>query len=354
MRVLHHTALAQGAVVGIAAVVAFVLVNAFSIFFGELVPKNFALAGPLRAAAFVARPLHIFSIVFKPIIVGLNGAANWFLGLFGIEPAEELSGARSASELSALVKRSADEGTLDMSTAKLLVRSIGIGKLTAVDVMTDRGRVETISADATAADVVDAARRTGHSRFPVVGDDLDDIRGIVHLRRAIAIPYERRDCVPATAASLMVRADRIPETLELAPLLVHLREEGSQMAVVVDEYGGMAGVVTLEDAVEEIVGEVSDEHDPQTMLGRKLPAGDVLVQGSMRPDEVLRDYGVPVPDDPAWETVGGWLMERLGAIPHEGSEYRGDGVWARVERMDGRRVHTLRLRAVESREGDAQ
>lgn len=343
-RLLGNTSMAKGVVVGIAAGVAFVIVNLFSMFFGELVPKNLALAGPMRAAALVSKPLHIFSVLFKWIIVALNNSANWVLGLFGIEPAEELSGARSASELSALVRRSASEGTLDMSTAKLLVRSIGIGTLTAVDVMTDRGRVDTIHSDATAADVIELARATGHSRFPVIGDDLDDVRGLVHLRRAIAVPYDRRASVPVTSTSLMVDAPRVPETLALAPLLVQLREGGMQTAIVVDEYGGMAGIVTLEDAVEEIIGEVSDEHDPQGVAARKLPAGDVLVQGNTRPDEVLRDYGVPVPDDAAWETVGGWLMERLGVIPQEGSEYAGDGVWARVEKMDGRRVELVRLR----------
>lgn len=345
-RLLGSAPLAQTAVVAIAAAVAFILVNLFSMFFGELVPKNLSLANPLRTASFVSRPLHAFTIVFKFIIVALNNSANWVLGLFGVEPAEELSGARSATELAALVRRSAQEGTLDMSTAHLLVRSIGIGKLTAVDVMTDRGRMDTLSTDATAADVVTLARETGHSRFPVIGDDLDDVRGIVHLRRAIAIPYERRACVAVTSSSLMVQALRVPETLELAPLLVQLREEGLQMAVVVDEYGGTAGVVTLEDAVEEIVGEVADEHDREEESVRRLPAGDVLVPGSIRPDEVDRDYALPVPDDGPWETVGGWIMAGLGKIPQVGDVYCEDGVAARVEEVDGRRVATVRLRAV--------
>lgn len=346
VRLLGSVGLAQAAVVAIAATVAFVLVNIFSMFFGELVPKNLALAGTLKAAALVSRPLHAFSVLFKWIIVALNNAANWVLGLFGVEPAEELSGARSASELAALVRRSAQEGTLDINTAHLVVRSIGIGKLTAVDVMTDRGRVDVLSADATAADVIALARKTGHSRFPVIGADVDDVRGLVHLRRAIAVPFERRAQVPVTAGSLMVEAPRVPETMDLAPLLVQLREEGLQMAIVVDEYGGMAGVVTLEDAVEEIVGEVADEHDLKALNSRRLPAGDVLVMGSLRPDEVLRDCGISVPGEGPWETVGGWIMAGLGKIPAVGDEYEENGVHAKVLRMDGRRVDQVRLSVV--------
>ncbi|MDY5588381.1 MAG: hemolysin family protein [Arcanobacterium sp.] len=343
-RLFHSTGMAQAAVVAISATVAFILVNAFSVFFGELVPKNLSLAEPLQAAALVARPLHIFSVIFKWIIVALNNSANWVLGLFGIEPAEELSGARSATELSALVRRSAEKGTLDVNTAHLLVRSIGIGELTAVDVMTDRGRMDAISAEANANDVIALARETGHSRFPVIGDDLDDVRGLVHLRRAIAVPYERRSLVPVTASSLMVPALKVPETLALAPLLVQLREEGLQMAVVIDEYGGTSGVVTLEDAVEEIIGEVADEHDPRAQGARRTPTGDVLVPGQMRPDEVDRDYGVPVPEAGPWETVGGWAMAQLGKIPAVGDEFTDQGVCARVEKMDGRRVELVRLR----------
>ena len=353
-RLLGGAGAAQAAVVALAATIAFVIVNAFSMFFGELVPKNMALAGPMRAAAFVARPLHIFSVIFKWIIAALNNSANWVLSLFGVEPAEELSGARSASELSALVRHSAQEGTLDINTAHLVVRSISIGQLTAVDVMTDRGRVDALPSEATAADVVDFARETGHSRFPVIGADLDDVRGVVQLRRAIAVPYERRASVPVTSASLMVPAPKVPETLPLAPLLVQLREEGTQLAIVVDEYGGTAGVVTLEDAVEEIVGEVADEHDPHAVLARRLPSGSVIVPGSMRPDEVERDYGVPVPDDGPWETVGGWIMAGLGAIPEVGVEYEEDGVQARVERMDGRRVDQVRLQIVPESEEEAK
>lgn len=346
-RVFSNQGMATAASVGAAATLAFVITNLSSMLFGELIPKNMALAEPLSTAALVSLPLRIFTTVFKPLIVVLNETANWILRRFGIEPAEELSGARSATELSALVRRSADEGTLDVSTARLLVRSIDIGALTAVDVMTDRTRAAVLPADASAADVVALARQTGHSRFPVIGEDMDDIRGFVHLRRAVAVPYESRKDVPVTSSSLLVEATQVPETIELAPLLVQLRAEGLQMAVVVDEYGGTSGIVTLEDAVEEIVGDVADEHDRRRARTRIVAGGEWMIPGSMRPDEVAREMGLDIPEDGPWETVGGWMMARLGRMPEVGDAYVENGVRAVVEAMDGRRIEQIRISGVD-------
>lgn len=346
-RVLADAGMAVAASVGTAAALAFVITNLLSMLFGELVPKNMALADPLVLASLVALPLRVFGTVFKPLIVALNETANWVLHRFGVEPADELSGARSATELTALVRRSAEEGTLDVSTARLLTRSIDIGALTAVDVMTDRGRVESLPETATAADVIALARETGHSRFPVIGEDLDDVRGFVHLRRAVAIPFEARAEVPVTSSSLLVAPTRVPETVELAPLLVQLRGEGLQMAVVVDEYGGTSGIVTLEDAVEEIVGDVADEHDRRRSRTRVVAGGEWIIPGLMRPDEVSRELGIDVPDDGPWETVGGWMMARLGRIPRIGDALEEDGTRAVVETMDGRRVEQIRISGVE-------
>ncbi|MDO5025472.1 MAG: hemolysin family protein [Trueperella sp.] len=333
----------KAAATTLAGAIAFIALNLFSMLFGELVPKNMALASPLRTAALISAPLRAFTKLFKLVIVSLNESANWILRRFGVEPAHELSGARSATELIALVHRSAQEGTLDVSTARLLTRSIDMGGLTAVEIMTDRGRVNALHEDDSAADVVELAKKTGHSRFPVIGEDLDDIRGFVHVRRAVAIPYEARSGVKVTSSSLMIPPTRVPETMELAPLLVQLRQEGMQMALVVDEYGGTAGVVTLEDAIEEIVGEVSDEHDPRRSRARSVGASEWMVAGTMRPDEVYRECGIDIPSAGPWETVGGWIMAQLGRIPAEGDEVHEADVWARVELMDGRRVQLARV-----------
>ncbi len=337
----------------IAVVSALIVVNAFSMVFGELIPKNATLADPLAAAGFVTPFITGFTWLFRPLVDLLNGMANALLSRFGIEAAEEASGARSASELTALLRRSAEEGTLEVSTARLLTRSLGVDELSAVDVMTDRGRIHWLEESATAADLVALASQTGHSRFPVFGDSPDDVLGLVNLRRAIAVPYERRAQVPVTSSSIMTPAPRVPETMPLASLLVELRGYGEQesfglqMAIVVDEYGGTAGVVTLEDAVEEIVGEVSDEHDRRRAGIHLDSAGRWIAPGWSRPDEFTARTTIRIPDDGPYETLGGLVMNELGRIPQIGDEVTLPTCTILVDAMEGRRVTRVRITPVE-------
>ncbi len=334
---------AEAIAAGAAAIVAAILVNAFSMLFGELVPKNLALAHPLRTAGMVVPFQTVFTTLVTPIIVVLNGTANAVLRLLGIEPQEEISSARSASELAAMVRHSAQEGTIDTSTASLLTNSIRISELTAVDVMTDRGRLHVLDSDASAADVVALSHETGHSRFPVIGEDLDDIVGIVSLRRAIAVPFERRAEVPVVSASLMADAPSVPETAPIGPLMVQLRDEGLQMAVVVDEYGGVSGVVTLEDVVEEIVGEVSDEHDGRRLGIRTRADGALLVPGTLRPDELFERTGVALPEDGAYDTIAGLVMSKLGRVAQVGDTAWAQGSSLEVVAMQGRRITLIAI-----------
>ena len=332
------------AVDSVAAVLAMVIATLFSMIVGEMVPKVLGISVPLATARVVAMPVRIFTIAAKPLISVLNGSANWFLRRIGIEPQEELSAARSPQELASLVRTSAAAGTLDMGTARLVTRSLGFGEQTAADVMSPRARATAIERTATAEDVLGLARRTGHSRFPVVGEDWDDIDGIVHVKRAIAVPHDRRADVPVSA--LMVPPLLVPETIRLDPLLLLLRESGLQLAIVVDEYGGTAGVVTLEDVVEEIVGEVSDEHDRFRTTGREMTDGSWTVPGLWRPDEVLERLGAPVPEGPAYETTGGWVMAELGRVPVVGDTVSMPGWEVSVVAMDGMRVDRLRFTPV--------
>ncbi len=341
---LDSTPLARGAATGLAAALSLIVVNVFSMIFGELVPKNAALSSPLATARAVAPLQRGFTAALRPLILLLNRSANALLRRIGVEPREELSGGRSAQELVALVRRSAAAGTLDEGTAILLTNSIELDTLTAVDVMTDRTRMAVVRREDSAADVVARARATGHSRFPVIGDSHDDVLGLVHLRRAISVPYERRAEVPAPA--LMDPAPRVPETVTLGPLLVELREHGLQMAVVVDEYGGTSGVVTLEDVVEELVGDVADEHDPRRAGVHPFGDGVWSVPGLLRPDELTEQTGLVVPEEGAYETLGGLVMALLGRVPVVGDVVQVAGVMLRVEAMDGRRVSRVRVSEV--------
>ncbi len=338
---LTAAGLSEGAASSVASVLAMLIATIFSMIVGEMVPKTLAVSLPLRTAKVAATPVRWFGLAAKPLIVVLNGVANRTLLALGIEPQEELSAARSPAELASLVRTSAEAGTLDKGTARLVTASLGFADQTAEDVMTPRSRATPIERTATAADLVALARRTGHSRFPVTGTDWDDVDGIVHVKKAIAVPFERRADVPVSA--LMSPAVFVPETLRLDPLLLQLRQGGMQLAVVVDEYGGTSGVVTLEDLVEEIVGEVSDEHDRGETTGRQVGEGLWTVPGLWRPDEVRSRVGVDVPDGPAYETVGGWVMAVLGRVPVVGDEVTVDGWSARVVDMDGHRVDRVRL-----------
>jgi CBS domain containing-hemolysin-like protein len=344
---LTRAGLSGEAVGGVAVAVGLFLATVFSMVFGELLPQNLGISAPLATAKVVAGPQRAFTRLAAPLIVVLNGSANRVLRLIGVEPQEELSSARTPEELAALVRRSADLGTLDEQTAAILTRSLDFSAHTAADVMTPRVRMVTLRRGENAADVVRLARRSGHSRFPVIEQDVDDVVGVVHLKSAVAVPRERREEVPV--AALMSEALRVPETVRLDPLLLMLRQHGLQLALVVDEYGGTAGVVTLEDVVEEIVGEVSDEHDRSRLGVVRRRDGSYSLPGLMRPDEVRESVGVMVPDGPVYETVGGYVMAAIGRVPVVGDEVTLPGMPAvrlRVERMQGRRVDRLRAIAV--------
>lgn len=324
----------------IATIVAVVIATLVSMIIGELVPKNFALALPVQTAKLVIPFQTVFTTVFRPVVFVLNGSANGMLRAVGIEPKEELSGARTAEELSSLVRRSASAGLLEKDTATLLHRTLLFSGHTASDVMTPRPRVASISRTASALAVIELTRQTGYSRFPVVDESVDDVVGIVHIKQAVAVPRHRRADVPVSA--LQSEAVRVPETMKLDDLLGELRGRGYQMAVVVDEYGGTAGVATLEDLVEELVGEVADEHD-RTRAGVVRSQDSLTFPGMLRPDEVLERAGIVVPSDGPYETVAGFVMSELGRLPVVGDVVTIDAGELRVERLDGRRIDRLRF-----------
>jgi CBS domain containing-hemolysin-like protein len=341
--VLEDVGIPAGPAAGAAAVTALVLATALSMVFGELVPKNLAIARPLGTARTVAGLQAMFSRSLSWFISGLNGSANWIVRRLGIEPAEELRSARSPQELGSLVVTSAAQGTLDEGTAAVMARSLRVGERRADELMTPRVRVEALSQDATVDDMLTATVRTGFSRFPVVDRDLDDIRGVVHVKQAFSEPRERRG--RTRLRNLMRTATTVPDSLDGDELLDRLRGAGLQMALVVDEYGGTAGIVTLEDLVEEIVGDVRDEHD-RGEAARYRDAGDNtwIVSGMLRPDELAEVVGWSFPENEVYETLAGYLLAELGRIPSVGDTVTSeDGVTMVVTRMVRRRIADVRL-----------
>lgn len=346
---LSQLGLSDQAVSAWSVVAAMAIATVFSFLIGELVPKNMALSAPIRVLRLVVGFQVAFTWTFGLLIRLLNNNGNWLVRKFGIEPKEELSSARSAEELTSLVRHSAYLGSLEQDTAQLLEKTISLSKLAANDIMTPRPKMFTLEKDHKASDVIELAMKTGHSRFPVVGEDVDDVVGVVHLKRAVSIPFERRDQVPVTA--LMVEPIRVPETMPLDRLILALRGKSLQLAIVIDEYGGTAGLATLEDAIEEMVGELNDEHDRSRGGIKSFADGTLVFTGLTRPAE-LRELGLHVAEDEDYDTISGFIMSELGKIPAQGDVVKIRGGQLEVVRMDGRRVDRIRFTPSEDGDGD--
>lgn len=312
MSTLFGLSMPESAARGLGMTLAFVIVTFCQMVFGELVPKNWALAEPVKVAHLVVMPQRIFMIVFGWLVWILNSSANKILHWIGLTPSEEVENARSAAELLSVTSRSGEEGTLPERTAELVARSIEFGDRTAADVMQPRPRVQFLE-DETAEELLAISAKTGHSRFPVLGDDVDDILGFVHYKYALRVPREERATTPVR--DLVTPAMVVSETMTLDPLMRELRQPGLQIAIVVDEYGGTVGLVALEDLIEEIVGEIDDEQD-RTLAKYELETdGSIIVSGLLRPDELGDIMELEIPEGEETDTLGGLISEQVDRLP---------------------------------------
>lgn len=377
----------------VASVVALALATVLSMLFGELIPKNAAIARPMPTARRTAAPMRAFSAVFAWLIRLLNGSANALVRRLGIEPQEELASARTPTELGLLAAYSAKAGALPEETALLLRRTIRFGDKRAAEAMTPRVDVIGIAATESVQAMLDLARATGKSRFPVYEETLDSVLGVVGVIDGLRVPVAARASTPVrTVAREPVL---VPESLDLDGVLAALQNAGADVAIVVDEYGGTDGVVTVEDLVEELVGAIADEHDvdehrrgangaaPDPVLGPLAPAPGVeglpdwgndgwgdgsaeighevtvpggprtwLVDGVLREDELAEITGFRLPEGP-YETLAGFLMARLGHIPVAGETVE-EGDWEfTVVEVQRRRVEQVRVVAPEVEPGEA-
>lgn len=340
---------------------ALVLATILTMVFGELVPKNLAIAKPLATARAVVGFQRGFSAVTKPLLHFFNGNANWIVRRFGIEPKEELASTRSAEELVALVSHSAREGMLPSETADLLRRTVAFGNRRAHDVMTPRARMVTVAAEQSVESVLLLAAETGHSRFPLVDGDGHEVHGLVRIRTLLGVPYAQRTTSPVGEHAEPVTL--VPDTIELDEMMDQLRRNHLQMAVLIDETGDVAGLLTLEDLVEEIVGEVRDEHDPEGDPIQRLAENTWRLDASLRPDEVAEMIACEFPENHEYETLAGLVTLHLGRLaavgdvvelPVAGLEGRaGKQLRFTVTGLEGARIAALELHAtdLDQREG---
>jgi CBS domain containing-hemolysin-like protein len=306
---------------------------------GELIPKNLAIARPEGVAQALAPAAQVVHTILSPFIVTFNGAANWTVRRLGIEPREELNAVRSLEEIEYLIRSSGETGTIAPDAVELLNRSLRFNDKDVADALTPRVHVTGLHVDGDVGDLVGLTRSSGHSRYPVFGDDLDDVRGVVDIGSVFSLPEEGRDSVPIR--QIMREPTVVPETRELHDILDDFSRVETDLLIVLDEHGGMAGVLTLEDVLEELAGDVDDEYDAATRT-TTARRGVSVVAGTLHADEVVDATGFEMPDGD-YETIAGFVLDALGRIPDEGDGLEHDGWLLEVVAMDRLRVASVQL-----------
>jgi CBS domain containing-hemolysin-like protein len=323
----------------VSVAIAFVLATTAQMVFGELVPKNLAISRPYRSAVWFGIPMQMVNRALRPLIVFLNNAADWTVRRLGIEPRAELAGVRSMEELELMIRSSGEEGQLDDEEMELLTRAITFSEKVAAEAMIPRVNVVAVNRHQPISELRLMARETGHSRFPVYGLDLDEIVGIAHVKDTLGIPASGRALT--TVEEITEPGLRVPAASRLEYLLAELQEKGRGMAVVIDEYGGTAGVITIEDLLEEIFGEIEDEYDQAA--GEMLEPEQVdVLSGLLHRHDVEERVRFEWPEG-HYETLGGFLVATLGRFPEPGDIIAVGDLAFEVVQMDGHRVDQVRV-----------
>jgi len=325
----------------VASVIAFSIITVLHIILGELVPKALALRYPEKISGWVAAPLIGFAWVMSLPIAVLNGTANRLLRLMGINPPGETERLHSPEEIRMLVEQSTEGGSLLQQDARLLEGVFEFSEKTAQEVMTPRTQMVALEADLPVERAADAVAEAGRSRYPVYTDSLDEIVGVVHAKDILAALRSRPG---STVRQIMRPPLFVPGTREVEDVLADMKRLKTHLAVVLDEYGGTAGLVTMEDLLEEIVGPIYDEYDPQE--ARSRAGGAPVLDGAMPISEFNSEYGESL-DDTDYTTIGGYVFGQLGRLPRPGDRVKGGKHALEVVEMEGRRVKSLRLHPAE-------
>ena len=324
----------------VSVVVALLTVTVVQMVAGELIPKNVAIAHPEKSAALLAPAARVVHFIMAPAIILFNGIANAVVRRLGMEPQEELASIRSLEEIEYLIRSSGEHGSLGADTADLLTKTVRFGDKTAADALTPRVHVRALPATALVRELVALTQETGFTRFPVFGEDIDDIIGVVRIHRIFDLPYGSRNETPII--DLIVEPFFVPESRDLVDILDDYRNTESQLLIVADEHGGTAGVLALEDVLEEIVGEIDDEYDEAEALTQTSVPGVFVVAGTQHSDEVAAHAGFVMPEG-EYETIAGFVLEQFGHIPVAGDGFEfGDWMFEVVE-MDKLRIASIQL-----------
>ncbi|MGH2756552.1 MAG: hemolysin family protein [Actinomycetota bacterium] len=319
----------------ISFVVALAFISFLHMVVGEMAPKNIAIAEPERSALWVAIPFRVYVTLFRPAIRFFNWVSNGTTRAFNVEPQDERPDVHSPAEIRMIITRSAQMGHLDRLEHRLLTGAASFGSRDAASVMVPRTEMVAAPRSTTPAELETLVIASGLSRVPIYGTDLDDILGFVHAKDLLKI--DRADMKRPIAGSLIRPMLIVPESLRLHPLLLDMRRRRQHFALVVDEHGGTAGLVTLEDLLEELVGEIRDEYDEAEVGIQRLADNRFVVPGALRVDEIADRLGVRLPEGD-YDTVAGFIMERLGRIPKRRDVVEHGNWRLRVRAMRRRRV----------------
>ena len=323
------------------AVIAIAIAAVLQMIFGELVPKNLAISRPLGTGLWLGSILRIYGLLAAPITTAFNGLANRLVRLLGIEPVEELRSLRSLEDLEYLVRASSAR-TIKEDEATLITRTLRLSRKDAADALTPRTSMVALRHSGTVSDLVQSAKESGYSRFPVMGADLDDIVGMVEVKDVFSLTTDDRESGPLE--DIVRPAVVVPEHRELDGVLVDLELAASRLAVVVDEHGGTAGLITREDILEELVGDIADEYDEPVAITASQSDGRVIVEGLKSRDETEEIVGLRLPDGP-FETLAGFMLQQMGSIPEIGQVVEWRGWKLEVLRKENLRIADVAIEA---------
>jgi CBS domain containing-hemolysin-like protein len=319
---------------------AFAVITFLHIVVGEIAPKTIAIQAPKEVTLWVGIPFKIFYTVSYPLIWLLNGASNSMLKVLGVRPASEHELAHSAEELHLIVSESERNNQLSLVAKDLLVNTLDLRRRMVRQVMTPRTKVVYLSTKKTLLENLDIARKSQHTRFPLGDPDLDNVLGLIHVKDLIWLLLDQKE--QGDLRSIMRPVMFVPEFVVLEKLLRSMQARRNQAALVVDEFGSIAGMVTFENIMEEIVGDIQDEFDSERPLWQKIGNEEWLCDGAAPLYELKDLLGLDLQSKDA-TTIGGYIVERLGAIPHEGEQIELNGVLATIKQVDRRRVKQVAL-----------
>ena len=353
---LESFGMEAGSAGGLALLIVTVILALFTIVFAELIPKSIALASPERFALILAAPIDVIARILGPIVWLMTGITRWVARSIGVDMNQEA--AISADELRLIVERGGEQGVLEAEEEQMINAVIELGDRRVHEVMVPRVAIAAVDADATLEQAIDLVVEVGHSRIPVYHDTIDEIVGILYAKDLL--PYLKPDAGPRPALRKLLRPPvLVPESMTVDDLLHEFQRRKVHIAVVLDEYGGTAGLVSIEDLLEEIVGEIQDEYDVEEPMVVRLSEHEARVDGRADVDEILElfDLDLHLEDAEEYDTVGGLVYHRIGGVPAPGDSIEVDGLRLTVESTDGRRVGkvlvTRKVEKAEPMDGDS-